>query len=578
MGKLGDQGRKINRPSGPESKRAVEGCFFWVGRRITLCVWMLRRPIGKSFFGLPLWWKKKGFFRRAYPKVCVWVDFVVVFQRVNLLTGKIDFQTEWQTGRSRVLEGTLRIGSNNSLNMSGDLQTNASAVFDLNGFNQTVRHLSSPAAVVAGITSGFITNSATNTVTLSVGNNSTSDTTFHGVLQNNLGLTKLGAHTLTLTAANTYLGPTTISGGTLQIGAGSTSGSISSTSAVVNNGTLLVNRSDSYTLGNNISGSGALTHAGSGNLTVTGSNAFSGPVTVGSGSLTFSSAANLGNGSATNALNLNGSTLFSTGSSVNLGSLRPVNIGGAGATVDVAGSRQLEVSGPLGGVGDLQKLGAGTLVVSAASNGFSGTAQVNAGTLLVSGSLSNAAGVNVNNGGTLLLGGGANRIGDSAQVSLGQNALGGALGFVSGLSGASETIGTLTLNFDSILDLGSGNGNTFSFSSLVLGANFNSLKVYNWSGATYSSLSTADTNSPTQDRILFAGSSTGLTATDLSKITFYSDNGLTALGPTSEISFNGTHAELVPVPEPSTWIAAGLLLGLMGYRERRRIREVLSRG
>ena len=38
----------------------------------------------------------------AYPKFCVWVDFVVVFQPVNLLTGKIDFQTEWQTGRSRL--------------------------------------------------------------------------------------------------------------------------------------------------------------------------------------------------------------------------------------------------------------------------------------------------------------------------------------------------------------------------------------------------------------------------------------------------------------------------------------------
>jgi autotransporter-associated beta strand protein len=59
-------------------------------------------------------------------------------------------------------------------------------------------------------------------------------------------LTKAGAGLLTLTNANNYAGGTTISGGTLQLGNGGTSGSI--TGNAVNNGALVFNRSDAYTL------------------------------------------------------------------------------------------------------------------------------------------------------------------------------------------------------------------------------------------------------------------------------------------------------------------------------------------
>ena len=81
------------------------------------------------------------------------------------------------------------------------------------------------------------------------------------------GLTKNGNGTLTFTAANTYTGATTISGGTLQLGAGSTADNLSTSSAIVNNGNLTINRSNAVTQGTDfssaaITGTGSFTQAG----------------------------------------------------------------------------------------------------------------------------------------------------------------------------------------------------------------------------------------------------------------------------------------------------------------------------
>ncbi len=96
-------------------------------------------------------------------------------------------------------------------------------------------------------------------------------------------LTKAGAGTLTLTGANAYTGGTTISAGTLQVGNGGTSGSVSGN--IVNNATLAFNRSDALTYAGNISGSGSLTKAGTGTLTLTGTNTYTGGTAVNGGVL-----------------------------------------------------------------------------------------------------------------------------------------------------------------------------------------------------------------------------------------------------------------------------------------------------
>ena len=103
---------------------------------------------------------------------------------------------------------------------------------------------------------------------------------------NSLGLTKMGAGTLVLTANNTYTGPTTInSGGTLQIGSGGSTGSLG-TGAVTDNGTLAYNlNSPNTTLANLIVGTGGLTQASSGILALTAANSYSGVTVISTGTL-----------------------------------------------------------------------------------------------------------------------------------------------------------------------------------------------------------------------------------------------------------------------------------------------------
>uniref|UniRef100_UPI00203E758D autotransporter-associated beta strand repeat-containing protein n=1 Tax=Enterobacter hormaechei TaxID=158836 RepID=UPI00203E758D len=64
------------------------------------------------------------------------------------------------------------------------------------------------------------------------------NTTLGGTISGSGGLTQAGSGTLTVTGNNTYTGPTTINaGGTVQVGNGGASGSI--TGNITNNGGLV---------------------------------------------------------------------------------------------------------------------------------------------------------------------------------------------------------------------------------------------------------------------------------------------------------------------------------------------------
>ena len=123
---------------------------------------------------------------------------------------------------------------------------------------------------------------------------------FGGVVSGSGSLAQMGPGTLILTAANTYSGGTTISGGTLQIDSGGISGSI--TGNVTNNAVLAFNRADNYAFAGNISGSGSLIMNGPGALALTGSivsgqvilnqgQIVAGPGSVTSGDLTIAAGA-----------------------------------------------------------------------------------------------------------------------------------------------------------------------------------------------------------------------------------------------------------------------------------------------
>lgn len=96
-------------------------------------------------------------------------------------------------------------------------------------------------------------------------------------------LTKTGAGTLTLTADNSYAGGTAITGGTLQLGNGGTTGSI--VGDIANDGMLVANRANTLAVAGVISGSGQLQQLGSGTTVLSGANSYSGLTTVTNGTL-----------------------------------------------------------------------------------------------------------------------------------------------------------------------------------------------------------------------------------------------------------------------------------------------------
>jgi outer membrane autotransporter protein len=113
--------------------------------------------------------------------------------------------------------------------------------------------------------------------------NFTDTTTLSALVSGSGQIMKLGSGTLILTGNNTYSGITTISAGTLQLGNGGTTGSI--TGNVTDNGVFAVNRSDTYTFAGVISGSGSFEQRGTGTTILTGTNTYTGPTTVNGGSL-----------------------------------------------------------------------------------------------------------------------------------------------------------------------------------------------------------------------------------------------------------------------------------------------------
>ncbi|MGJ7509585.1 autotransporter-associated beta strand repeat-containing protein [Variovorax sp. GT1P44] len=132
------------------------------------------------------------------------------------------------------------------------------------------------------------------------GNNGTVQTdagttlTTTGAVAGTGAFTKNGAGTLVLAADNTYAGGTTIGAGTLQLGSGGTTGSI--TGNVTDNGVLAFNRSDAIAFAGSISGSGAVNQMGAGATTLTAANTYTGGTTITAGTL------QLGNGGTTGSI------------------------------------------------------------------------------------------------------------------------------------------------------------------------------------------------------------------------------------------------------------------------------------
>jgi autotransporter-associated beta strand protein len=135
---------------------------------------------------------------------------------------------------------------------------------------------------------GAIVMSGTGNRTLEIGGGTATTNYFAPILSNpssgTLSVTKTGNDNVwVLTANHTYTGTTTITGGTIQLGNNTTTGSVAGN--IVNNATLIFNRSNDIEYSFVISGTGTVYQSGTARLNIRGTQTYTGPTIVSSGEL-----------------------------------------------------------------------------------------------------------------------------------------------------------------------------------------------------------------------------------------------------------------------------------------------------
>ncbi|EIL8711876.1 fibronectin-binding autotransporter adhesin ShdA [Salmonella enterica] len=320
--------------------------------------------------------------------------------------------------------GVLQVGEGeleNTLSGSGSLVKTGTGELTLSGDNTysggtTITGGTLTADHADSLGSGDIDNSGV----LKVG---------EGDLENTLSgsgsLVKTGTGELTLSGGNDYSGGTTIIGGTLTADHADSLG----TGAVANSGVLQVGEGE---LENTLSGSGSLVKTGTGELTLSGDNSYSGGTTIIGGTLTADHADSLGTGAVANSgvlqvgegelentlsgsgslvktgtgeLTLSGDNSYSGGTTIDDGVLiadHADSLGtGAVANNGVLQVGEGELKNTLSGTGSLVKIGTGELTLSG-DNTYSGGTTIDDG-VLIAANVNALSGGDVDNSGTLML-------------------------------------------------------------------------------------------------------------------------------------------------------------------------------
>ena len=310
------------------------------------------------------------------------------------------------TGATRISQGILSLTNVDATAKSSGFQISGGAGLTYTGAAAT---LGQNITVTSG--TGFVRNSGGGLLTLngSISKNGTILRLSQGSFLVNGAITGSAANsdiylesggTITFTGTNTYNGPTYILNGTtlnansagalsassnlimdntgsgssvLNLGAHQTTGSISgNTASAINLGThtLTTNSASSATFAGAISGDGGLAKAGSGTLSLTGSNTYAGSTAITGGTL-------------------------SLGSGGTSGSLASGNISiSSGAALVTNRSNTLTLSNAISGNGDIVQAGSGNTTLSGV-NTNTGAVRATGGQLIFNGANSLSSGISL---------------------------------------------------------------------------------------------------------------------------------------------------------------------------------------
>ena len=361
-----------------------------------------------------------------------------------------------------------------------------------------------------------------------------------------------GAGSLSVVAGEvTLAGTNTYSGGTTVLGGELKGTATSIQGAIVNNSAVTIDGAGTY--GGVMSGNGSLTKTGVGDLTLTAANTYSGGTTVSGG-------------------NLIGTTTSLTGDIT----------AATGTLVKISQATDGTYAGAISGAGGLSKLGVGVVTLTQEQL-YTGATNVDAGTLLLGGNLA-TSGITVANGATL---GGS---GATAANLIANGTLKPGVGATPGsLEAAGITLGSssttdLRLVADGTGDAGLAGINystVIAASTLVYGGNlvirFDNTNLYD-DYSTFSLFSAATYDVSANGGQGFAGITVGGTG-PYSGLTFTynpSVGGSEAIWVTGDTSseqymvFHPTSGTLVIVPEPSTWAMTLASVGFAGWMARRK--------
>jgi fibronectin-binding autotransporter adhesin len=458
--------------------------------------------------------------------------------------------------------GTLTAGATNVLGSGSAINVSTSgsgSTLAIGAFNQAVGAVTLGTASVSGTITG-------STGVLSGTSYSLLSGTVSAILGGAGAVTKTAGGTVTLSASNTYAGGTTVSGGTLASSSTGQNGALSTgTVTVSTGGTLRSNNQDSfgYTTGApsaiNING-GTVTTAAGGAVGSGGFRTTLQTVNLTGGTLT-SAGTNAGDGFGVFSFNGNVTTIASSTSSVISATSvalqsNPTFTVAAGT---VPGSVDLLVSSKIinySGANSLTKAGNGLMSLTGA-NTYSGGTTVDAGTLALNSTGADGTGALSVNGSTVTVGA-TNALGAGA-VTL----TGGTLKSTTTTTSQSG-LGSLTLGAGaSTLDFGAGNtSGLFSFSSSSANAFTGTLNILDWNGTSYTGGGA--------DRFFVGTTSSGLTTTQLSSITFTNPNGISGVYQAIQLA-NGEVVAADSTPEPTdlALMLSGALVGGMAFLRRR---------